>query len=150
MNADILFFSTDPFYNKMPLKWLGQKVTSKITKIKRHTRHTILFWINLFGNLNNKNLLIALWFSLMRLLNTSSRFRRSWFRGSILGFFTPCFFYVMGYGPIASTPSFRIRHLRTGNCGGLRQGCALAPTLFKIYLEEALKSCRHKCCTMGI
>jgi len=33
---------------------------------------------------------------------------------------------------------------------GLRQGCALAPTLFKIYLEAVLKNWKHKCHGMGI
>lgn len=33
---------------------------------------------------------------------------------------------------------------------GLRQGCCIAPTLFKIYLYEALKEWRAKCKGMGI
>lgn len=33
---------------------------------------------------------------------------------------------------------------------GLRQGCTMAPTLFKIYLEEALGEWKRKCSGMGI
>jgi len=33
---------------------------------------------------------------------------------------------------------------------GLRQGCAMAPTLFKIYINEALKKWKQHCETMGI
>ena len=33
---------------------------------------------------------------------------------------------------------------------GLRQGCSLAPTLFKVYLEEVLKCWKMKCRGMGI
>ena len=33
---------------------------------------------------------------------------------------------------------------------GLRQGCAMAPTLFKTYIKEALKKWKQHCETMGI
>lgn len=33
---------------------------------------------------------------------------------------------------------------------GLRQGCSIAPLLFKIYLEEALRAWKQKCCGMGV
>lgn len=33
---------------------------------------------------------------------------------------------------------------------GLRQGCCIAPTLFKLYLNEALRRWRKKCCNMGV
>lgn len=33
---------------------------------------------------------------------------------------------------------------------GLKQGCCLSPTLFKIYLEQALKLWKRKCSNMGI
>ena len=33
---------------------------------------------------------------------------------------------------------------------GLRQGCAMAPTLFKIYINEALKKWKKCCGPMGI
>ncbi|XP_030751044.1 uncharacterized protein LOC115878641 [Sitophilus oryzae] len=33
---------------------------------------------------------------------------------------------------------------------GLKQGCCLSPTLFKIYLEQALKTWKRKCEQMGI
>lgn len=33
---------------------------------------------------------------------------------------------------------------------GLRQGCCLSPTPFKIYLSEALKGWKRSCCGMGI
>ena len=33
---------------------------------------------------------------------------------------------------------------------GLRQRCCVAPTLFKIYVNEALKGWKNKCATMGI
>ena len=33
---------------------------------------------------------------------------------------------------------------------GLRQGCAMAPTPFKIYIERALASSRTKCLGLGV
>jgi len=33
---------------------------------------------------------------------------------------------------------------------GLRQGCAMAPTLFKLHINEALKKWKQRCETMGI
>ena len=33
---------------------------------------------------------------------------------------------------------------------GLKQGCCVSPTLFKIYLEQALKNWKKKCGGMGI
>lgn len=33
---------------------------------------------------------------------------------------------------------------------GLRQGCCIAPTLFKLYLNETLKNWRRKCCNLGV
>jgi len=33
---------------------------------------------------------------------------------------------------------------------GLRQGCCISPTLFKIYIQKALEEWKHKCSGMGI
>ena len=33
---------------------------------------------------------------------------------------------------------------------GLRQGCCISPTLFKIHMLKALEEWKHKCCGMGI
>lgn len=33
---------------------------------------------------------------------------------------------------------------------GVRQGWSLAPTVFKIYVEEALKTWKRKCCNMDV
>jgi hypothetical protein len=33
---------------------------------------------------------------------------------------------------------------------GLRQGCSLSPTLFKIYIQNALENWQEKCAKMGL
>ena len=33
---------------------------------------------------------------------------------------------------------------------GLRQGCCISPTVFKIYMRKALEEWKRKCCGMGI
>jgi hypothetical protein len=33
---------------------------------------------------------------------------------------------------------------------GLRQGCSLSPTLFKIYIQNALEHWQKKCARMGL
>jgi len=33
---------------------------------------------------------------------------------------------------------------------GLRQGCSLSPTLFKIYIQKALENWQKKCAKMGL